>query len=174
MVLFGAQAAGAAGWGVVAGAAGLVPAFLAAAATMAAGAATIRFWPFLDTEGMDRRPVAYWPEPQLVVDADPRSGPVVVQTTYTVSAENEQPFLQAMAQVRRSRLRTGATRWGLFRDGENPRVFVELFVVPSWDEHLRQHRDRLTGTDRQYEDAAKALSDPPARAAHFLAADVPG
>ncbi|HEX9542957.1 MAG TPA: MFS transporter [Streptosporangiaceae bacterium] len=174
MVLFGAQAAGAAGWGVVAGAAGLVPAFLAAAATMAAGAATIRFWPFLDTEDMDRRPVAYWPEPQLVVDADPRSGPVVVQTTYTVSAENEQPFLQAMAQVRRSRLRTGATRWGLFRDGENPRVFVELFVVPSWDEHLRQHRDRLTGTDRQYEDAAKALSDPPARAAHFLAADVPG
>src|SRR5216683_1209687 len=174
MVLFGAQAAGAAGWGVVAGAAGLVPAFLAAAATMAAGAATIRFWPFLDTEDMDRRPVAYWPEPQLVVDADPRSGPVVVQTTYTVSAENEQPFLQAMVQVRRSRLRTGATRWGLFRDGENPRVFVELFVVPSWDEHLRQHRDRLTGTDRQYEDAAKALSDPPARAAHFLAADVPG
>ena len=34
-VLFGAQAAGAAGWGVVAGAAGLVPAFLAAAVMMA-------------------------------------------------------------------------------------------------------------------------------------------
>lgn len=37
MVLFGAQAAGAAIWGVAAGGAGLVPAFLIAAAVMAAG-----------------------------------------------------------------------------------------------------------------------------------------
>ena len=173
-VLFGAQAAGAAGWGVVAGAAGLGPAFLAAAALMAAGAATIRFWPFLDTTDMDRSPVAYWPEPHLVMDADPRGGPVVVETTYAVAAVNEQPFLRAMREVRRSRLRTGAIRWGLFRDAENPQVFVEWFVVPSWEEHLRQHRDRLTGTDRQYEEAAKALSDPPAQTAHFIAADVRG
>jgi MFS family permease len=44
MVLFGAQAAGAVIWGLVAGAAGLVPAFLTSAAVMAAGAATLRFW----------------------------------------------------------------------------------------------------------------------------------
>ena len=111
-VLFGAQAAGAAGWGVVAGAAGLVPAFLAAAIMMAAGAATIRFWPFLDTAGMDRSPAVYWPDPQLVVDADSVAGPVVVQNTYTVAAAREQPFLQAMVQVRRSRLRTGAIQVG--------------------------------------------------------------
>jgi MFS family permease len=173
IVLFGAQAAGAAGWGVVAGTAGLVPAFVAAAIMMAAGAATIRFWPFLDTADMDRSPVSYWPDPHLVLDADPRSGPVVVQNTYTVAAANEQRFLQAMAQVRRSRLRTGAVQWGLFQDGENPRVFIELFVVPSWEEHLRQHTDRLTGTDRQYEEAAKVLSDPPVTTAHLIAADVP-
>lgn len=173
-VLFGAQAAGAAGWGVVAEAAGLVPAFLAAAIMMAAGAATIRFWPFLDTAEMDRSPVSYWPDPHLVLDADPRSGPVVVQNTYTVAAASEQPFLQAMVQVRRSRLRTGAVQWGLFRDGGNARAFIELFVVPSWDEHLRQHTDRLTGTDQQYEEAAKALSDPPVKTAHLIAADVPG
>lgn len=173
IVLFGAQAAGAAGWGVVAGTAGLVPAFVAAAIMMAAGAATIRFWPFLDTADMDRSPVSYWPDPHLVLDADPRSGPVVVQNTYTVAAANEQRFLQAMAQVRRSRLRTGAVQWGLFQDGENPRVFIELFVVSSWEEHLRQHTDRLTGTDRQYEEAAKVLSDPPVTTAHLIAADVP-
>ncbi len=74
-VLFGAQAAGAAGWGVVAGAVGLVPAFLAAAIMMTAGAATIRFWPFLDTAGMDRSPAVYWPDPQLVVDAGSVAGP---------------------------------------------------------------------------------------------------
>jgi hypothetical protein len=49
-----------------------------------------------------------------------------------------------------------------------------LFVVPSWDEHLRQHTDRLTGADQQYEEAAKALSDPPVKTAHLIAADVPG
>jgi MFS family permease len=173
-VLFGAQAAGAAGWGVVAGVAGLVPAFLAAAVMMAAGAATIRFWPFLDTADMDRSPASYWPDPQLVVDADPRSGPVVVQNTYTVAAASERPFLQAMVQVRRSRLRTGAIQWGIFRDGENARAFIELFVVPSWDEHLRQHTDRLTGADRQYEEAAKVLSDPPVTTEHLIAVDIPG
>jgi hypothetical protein len=30
-----------------------------------------------------------------------------------------------------------------------------------WDEPLRQHRERLTATDRAYEDAAKALSETP-------------
>jgi hypothetical protein len=79
-----------------------------------------------------------------------------------------------MGEVRRSRLRTGGNPVGLFRDAENPQVFVEWFVVPSWEEHLRQHRDRLTGTDRQYEEAAKVLSDPPAQTAHFIAAGVRG
>jgi predicted MFS family arabinose efflux permease len=54
MVLFGAQAAGAAIWGVVAGAAGLVPAFLIAAAVMAAGLATLWFWPFQQIADMNR------------------------------------------------------------------------------------------------------------------------
>jgi MFS family permease len=45
MVLFGAQAAGAAIWGAVAVTAGLVPAFVIAAAVMAAGAATLWLWP---------------------------------------------------------------------------------------------------------------------------------
>jgi hypothetical protein len=61
--------------------------------------------------------------------------------------------------------------WGLFRDGEAPRRFVELFVVPSWEEHLRQHTGRLTETDRQYEEQADVLSDPPPQVAHLIAAE---
>jgi MFS family permease len=171
MVLFGSQAGGALIWGLVAGAAGLVTAFLIAGAVMAAGAATIRFWPFYKIENMDRSQVR-WPEPQLLASTDD-GGLVVVRTTYTVAADNEQLFLQAMAQLRRSRLRTGATDWGLYRDGQNPRLFIELFSVPSWEEHLRQHRERQTGTDLQYHDAAAALSDPPPRTDHYLAAAVP-
>ena len=85
----------------------------------------------------------------------------------------EQPFLQAMSFVRLSRMRTGAVEWGLYRDGETANRFVEFFVVPSWEEHLRQHRERLTGADRQFEEQAEALSDPPSQTTHLLAAEVP-
>ena len=95
-----------------------------------------------------------------------------MRTTYTIAADKEQQFLQAMAYLRRSRLRTGATDWALYQDGENPRQFVELFSVPNWDEHLRQHRERQTGTDLEYHDAAAALSDPPPQTGHYLSAAV--
>ena len=120
---------------------------------------------------MDRSLVR-WPEPQLLISADHRDGLVLVRTTYTVAADKEQQFLQAMARLRRSRLRTGATDWALYQDGANPRVFIELFGVPSWEEHLRQHRERQTGTDLEYHDAAAALSDPPPQTDHYLAAAV--
>jgi hypothetical protein len=165
MVLFGAQAAGTAIWGVIAGAAGLVPAFLIAAAVMAVGAATLWRWPFQPVEAMDRSLVC-WPEPQLRASADGGSGPVLVRTAYTIAADQEQPFLQAMARLRQSRLRTGAIDWALYRDGRNPRLFVEQFTVASLEEHLRQHRDRQTGTDLQYRDEAAALSAPPPQTDH--------
>jgi hypothetical protein len=46
--------------------------------------------------------------------------------------------------------------------------FVEVFRVPSWEEHLRQHGGRLTATDQKIEEAALAFSDPPAMADHLL------
>jgi hypothetical protein len=79
----------------------------------------------------------------------------------------------------RRKAREPAPRWAefspipLFRDGETPRQFVELFVVPSWDEHMRQHADRLTGTDQHYEEEARALSDPPEETSHLIAVEVP-
>ena len=173
MVFFGAQAGGAVIWGVMAGPAGLGATFLIAAAVMVAGVATIRLWPLLDTRGIDRSLAVYWPEPHLVLDPDPQDGPVLVTSTYTIAPENKQVFLQAMSRVRKSRLRTGATAWGLYRDGEAANRFVECFVVPSWEEHLRQHNERLTGADRQYEEQVDALSDPPPLTTHLLGADIP-
>jgi hypothetical protein len=170
MVLFGGQAVGAALWGAVAVVAGLVPAFLISAGVMAAGAGNDPVLAVLQ----DRRP---GPEPgalagaQLLIDTD-RDRPVLVRTTYTIAAAKEPQFLQAMARLRRSRLRTGATDWGLYQDGQNPRLFIELFSVPDWAEHLRQHGERQTGTDLEYHDAAAALSDPRPETDHYLAADV--
>jgi MFS family permease len=173
MVFFGAQGFGALTWGVIAAPAGIAPTFLIAAAVMVAGVATIRVWPIIDTRGMDRSTVRFWPDPSLVLDAAPEDGPVVVENSYMIATDNEEPFLRAMARVRLSRLRTGATQWGLFRDGETSHRFVELYVVPSWEEHMRQHADRLTGTDRQYEEEAEAFSDPPEETSHLIAVDLP-
>jgi hypothetical protein len=172
MVLFGSQGIGAAAWGAAALPFGLVPTFVLAAAVMVAGVATMLVWPLVDTRDIDTRAAAYWPEPQLVFDASPHTGPVVVSNVFNVSAENEQAFIRAMARVRRSRLRTGATQWGLFRDGETPHRFVELFAVASWDEHLRQHADRLTGADRLLEESATTLSDPPEQSSHLISVDL--
>jgi hypothetical protein len=149
---------------------GVVVAFLIAAAALLIGLATIRLWPFYDVSGLDRGAAPYWPEPQLAFDVAPNSGPVMVETVYSIALDREEAFLEAMIQVRLSRLRTGASRWALYRDGEKPHTFVETFIVASWEEHLRQHRDRLTGADRDFDAKAQALSDPPSQTRHLIAA----
>ena len=174
MVLFGAQAVGAVIWGTAAEALGVRTAFILAGGALLATLATFRFWPFIETEGMDRRSQVFWPEPALVFEADPDRGPVVVKSVYTIAPDKEKVFLEAMTRVRQSRLRTGATQWGLFRDGEVSHSFIEMYVVPSWDEHLRQHRYRITATDHDYEMQADSLSDPPPEVSHLIAVDLKG
>jgi MFS family permease len=173
VVVFGGQALGALLWGLVAGEAGLVTAFLAAAALLLVGAGTVRILPLIDTRGLDRSPAVFWPEPDLVIEPGPEH-PVLVTNTYTVAPAQEEAFLDAMAWVRRSRLRTGATRWDLYLEGETPHRFVEVYAVPSWAEHLRQHGGRLTGSDQAAEQRATVLSDPPPVVAHLFPADHPG
>jgi len=46
--------------------------------------------------------------------------------------------------------------------------------VSSWDEHLRQHRERLTAADLAYEEEAKSLSDTAPQTSHLLSVDVDG
>lgn len=166
--LFGAQAVGSLLWGVAAELVGLRPAFLVAAALMALGAMTVVWWPLRETAGLDRSPAIYWPEPQLVLDPESSDGPVVVQVAYTISPEREEKFIAAMEPVRRSRQRTGATRWHLYRDGEVPHRFLESYQVPSWEEHLRQHEGRLTGSDQVSEERARAMSDPKPETHHLF------
>lgn len=101
-------------------------------------------------------------------DLNPATGPVLVTVTYTVAPEQRHAYLAAMRQLRRSRLRTGATRWELYQDADRRDRHVEQFRVASWEEHQRQHDGRLTSTDRAVEEAALAFSDPPATAEHLL------
>jgi MFS family permease len=170
MVLFGAQGLGALVWGFVADAFGLSVAFIAAAAILGASTASMRPWPLFETASMDRSTVVR-PDPEITLESESDGGPVMVRTTYLIAPERETEFRVAMIRVRESRLRTGATEWGLFRNGEQPGVFEEIFFVASWDEHLRQHRERLTPADQAFEDAAKTISTTPPQTWHLLPAE---
>jgi predicted MFS family arabinose efflux permease len=171
IAFMGAQAIPAAIWGAVAERAGIGAALVIAAIVLAAGAATIRRWPIYDTSGLDRSPAIYWPMPVLLIDPDSTEGPVLVMIRYTVSPQNSAAFVAAMAPVGRSRQRTGAISWDLFRDGEKPTEFVETFLVPSWEEHRRQHEGRMTGADREFERRARELVDGDPEVAHLFPAD---
>jgi MFS family permease len=170
IVFMGGQAVGALVWGVAANYTGLVPVFVTASALMVLGAATSAIWPLFDTERLDRTAAVYWPEPQLMVEPDRDEGPVLITVTFTVPPENRQPFIAAMQRVQASRRRTGATRWNLYRDAADPDRYMETFLVPSWEEHLRQHNERLTGTDQDIEREALQLAAGPPEIAHLLRA----
>jgi hypothetical protein len=156
---------------VLAEATSLPVAHLAAGALMLAGAATVVRWPLRDVAGLDRSPASYWPEPHLDVEPSRYGGPVLVMLRYQVPAAQEDAFRAAMDRVRLSRRRSGAVRWGLFREGEHGDQFVEVYQVASWDEHQRQHENRLTGTDREIEEAALALASGSPSVTHLLPAD---
>ena len=166
----GAQAVGSLVWGILAHATGLVTTHLVAAALMILGTVTVRLWPLPDLRGVDRNPAIYFPELRLTHEPDPRVGPIMVTVAYVVCPEREDAFIEAMEQVRASRQRTGATRWGLFREGEAAHRFIEVYQLTSWDEHLRQHTGRLTGADREAEEQAMALVEGEPEVSHLLPA----
>jgi hypothetical protein len=168
VAFMGSNAAGALLWGLAANELGLQRAVLFAAGAMLVGVVAGVVWRVPETDHLDVQPAMYWTDARLAFDPEPRSGPVLVAVHYTVDTEQQPAFLDAMDQLRLSRLRTGATRWEVYRDGERPNQFVEIFSVASWEEHLRQHAGRLTETDRSVEETALAFSDPPAYADHLL------
>jgi MFS family permease len=158
IVFQGGQAAGALVWGIVAKQADTRTAFTAVAIGLLAGAFVARRWRLRPPGAIDVRPARQpWPEPDMVIDPDPRHGPVLVQVEYRVPLERADAFREAMQPVGRARRRSGGERWGLFQDGADPERFVEAYVVATWEEHLRQHQERLTQTDRLFEERALEL-----------------
>ncbi len=83
-------------------------------------------------------------------------GPVRISVRYEIHASDEPAFLKAIAALRDVRLRDGAYRWNLWRDLESPQFISEVFLVGSWQEHLRQ-AERMTQLSREIEDRVLAL-----------------
>lgn len=106
-----------------------------------------------DSQQLDRSALSFWIPALVAVEPEPGTGPIVVSIVYQVAADQEAQFLVAMEAMRRSRLRSGASRWDLYRVGEHPDLFTEQFQIPTWREHQLQHDGRLTAEDQAIEDA---------------------
>jgi hypothetical protein len=73
-------------------------------------------------------------------------------------------FIKAMHRYGRTRRRDGVSQWGICRDTEDSNRYLEMFLVNSWREHLRQH-ERLTKADRELEERIRSytLKEPTVR-----------
>ncbi|GGM95979.1 MFS transporter [Streptomyces fuscichromogenes] len=157
LVFQGGQALAAPLWGALSQGAGLSAALLVAAGLLLLSAVTVPLWPLYDAARIDPTPSDHWPTPPLVHEPGPADGPVLVSIVYHVAPDHRAAFADAMADVARSRRRTGALTWGLFEDGNEPGRFVENYLVGSWAEHLAQHHTRQTVTDRRFEELARSF-----------------
>ena len=156
LVLQGGQALGAAAWGLLAQRSDSRLAFTVMAAGLGAGLLAAARWPLRPSGDLDLRLYASG-EPAVVLDPRPGAGPVLVTVEYRVAVEDQAAFRAVMRKVGRARRRTGAERWGLFQDGADPELLVETFLVPTWEEHLRQHAERMTVTDRRSAEEARSF-----------------
>ena len=149
MVFLGTQAVAAPLWGLAVQQFGIPAALLAAAAMLGVSTALVGVLPVPDSHQLDRSPLAYWDTPRFTLAPEPTT-PVMVSIRYQVDQARQAAFLAAMQSMRRSRLRSGATSWEIYRVGEDPRVFIEQFEVATWEEHERQHDGRLTARGQSH------------------------
>ena len=170
LVFQGLMAAGSFAWGALAQQWGNGTALSVAAVVLVCGLLVTRRWPLHEVQGLDLTPSGHWPDPTLALSPGLEDGPVLITVEYRVPAEHASEFAQAMEAMRTFRRREGAVRWDLFRDLAMPERYLELFVVPSWGEHLRQHT-RVTVDDEAIEARAFAFQQPGVApvAAHLIA-----
>jgi hypothetical protein len=171
LVLSGGVALGSAAWGALAELS-VTGSHLVAAGVLILSLATTRRWRLASLTGLDLRLVPI-DDPTIAIVPHQTDGPVLVTLMYEVPSEDVKAFADAMRVVERHRRRTGAYRWGLFRDLAEPEKFIETFVVESWGEHLRQHRRSTVNSDRFLDPVRRYLA-PDAVAAHYLSVYTPG
>jgi MFS family permease len=151
LVYQGSYALGTAAWGAVAQRSGVRAALVYAGVGTIATAA-IALVARLPDSTADLSPWNHWRMPIVIgeVSADIERGPVLVTIQYAVIPNRAAAFVDAMHEYGRIRRRDGAYQWAIFRDTEVADRYLEIFLVNSWAEHLRQH-ERQTQADRELE-----------------------
>ena len=158
MVFFGSMAVGATFWGQVATATSTSTTLLISAGGLVMGLLLTRNFKLGQGEGLDLTPSMHWPAPDVALDdsgLDSR-GPVMVEVEYRIKPEDREAFLAAIYEWSGERWRDGAFEWRIFQSAEDPEMWIEAFLVSSWEEHLQQH-ERVSNQDRDIQEKVRAF-----------------
>lgn len=156
MVFFGAMAAGSILWGQAAARGSVSLTLLIAATGLLLALFATRRFTVGQGETQDLTPASVWPDAPAIATGQSGDSPAMVTVEYRIAEADQQEFVAQLSQFSRQRLRDGATRWHLHQSVEDPEQWVETFHLPSWFEHLEQHK-RLTSTDAAAQSDLKAL-----------------
>jgi MFS family permease len=163
MATFGGMAGGSWMWGWVTLHFSTDRALLVAAGTLLVGAALGLRFPLPPLTALNLDPLSRWREPQIAVDIESRSGPIIVTVEYLIHDEDVFAFLAVMSERRRIRRRDGARQWTLLRDLGRAELWIERYESPTWVEYVR-HNQRVTHADAEIGDRIRALhrgAEPP-------------
>lgn len=168
LVFSGSIAIGSVVWGAVAERVGVPMSLVGSAAGLVVGLVVTPRFPLKGTEKIDVTPATAWPAPSLGYTLS-EDAPALVTVEYLIDPANAAEFKKAMKSLRSQRLRDGAIRWNLFGEADQPDRYLELFLVESWIEHLRQH-ERVTLSGQRIDDHARSfhLGGEPPLARHFI------
>jgi MFS family permease len=156
-VLFGSFAIGAQLWGWVATRWGIHAALLAAGISMLALLVLAIWFPLTLNEGKDLALARSGPPTDEVLGRKPDgSGPVQLAIRYSIPEHRVSGFTDLLHDLRRTRLRNGASVWRLERTDKGPAQceLTERVIFGSWQEYTRYH-SRTTKWDQMLEALAR-------------------
>ncbi len=166
-MMFAGMALGAWGWGSLATSHGVRVAMVSSgAATLAATLLGLRLR-LGEPAREDLDPHRGISDPEVGIEIEPRSGPVVTVIDYRIDPARAADFVEAMAERRRVRVRDGARDWMLLQDIADPTRWTERFYSPTWADYLRT-RKRLTIADIAITERAHAMTVEPPVVRHML------
>lgn len=168
-VFYGAMTAGSALWGQLGQELGIQTALLVAAG-LGAVVALLAAWVALPQGGVDLAASGHWGEPVTAGVVTPDRGPVMVEIAYRIRPADRDAFLTVLQDLAARRMRDGAYGWQVFEDAADPGSYHEVFLSPSWLDHLRLH-GRVTQDDAAVQARVQAFHQgPPPVARHLIGA----
>jgi hypothetical protein len=155
-------------WGLTAKQVGIPAALVYAGLGIAVQLALLSRYRINGKSNIKLSPLGY-PLPETSREVNPEEGPVMVTVEHRINRSDVNDFENVMREIRRIRLRDGATQWWLFQDTTQPGRYVETFIVKSWAEHMRQH-ERTTVADFEIEQRARSYhnDDTPLITSHLI------
>ena len=153
LTFFAAQSIGSFLWGLVADHTSISSALLAAAGGLFLSALLTWRKKLPSGKPIDFSPTIFAPVQSFAEQISYEDGPVIVSTEYIIDPDRLKEFTDHMERIRRARLRAGAYSWYLAKDLNRPERQLEVFMVNSWLEFLRQ-RERTTVFDKKLQQEA--------------------